>query len=83
MARVSRSALTAGEIAALVGSNQGGEPLYRVTVTLDRQAVTAYGQPEHLKPGMLLDADILGEERRLIEWIFEPLYSLKGRMASL
>ena len=31
-------------------------------------------------PGMLLDADILGERRRLIEWVFEPLYSLKGRV---
>ncbi|MNW16140.1 hypothetical protein D3C71_2148940 [compost metagenome] len=42
------------------------------------QAVTAYGKPEPLKPGMLLEADILGEKRRLIEWVFEPLYSLKG-----
>ena len=44
------------------------------------QAVTAYGNEEPLKPGMLLDADILGEKRRLIEWVFEPLYSLKGRV---
>jgi membrane fusion protein len=56
----------------------GGQPLYRVTVTLARQSVTAYGKAEALKPGMLLDADILGERRRLIEWLFEPLYSLKG-----
>lgn len=56
-----------------------GEPLYRVNVALGRQAVTAYGKSEPLKPGMLLQADILGERRRLIEWILEPLYSLKGR----
>jgi len=31
---------------------------------------------------MLVDADIMGERRRLIEWIFEPLYSLKGRVGA-
>jgi len=29
-----------------------------------------------LKPGMLLQADIIGERRKLIEWVFEPLLSL-------
>ena len=78
--RVSRSALGPGELGALTGRAQASEPFYRVTVALVRQSVTAYGQAEPLKPGMLLEADILGEERRLIEWIFEPLYSLRGRV---
>src|SRR5690606_12489641 len=80
VARISRSALGPGEMGALVGSAGTGEPLYRVTVTLDRQAITAYGRPEALKPGMLVDADILGERRRLIEWVFEPLYSIRGQV---
>lgn len=71
VASISRSALE------LAGAEQ---PLYRVTVTLARQSVTTYGRAEALKPGMLLDADILGERRRLVEWLFEPLYSLKGRI---
>ena len=66
---------------ALIGNAQQGEPFYRVTVVLDKQAVTAFGKPEPLKPGMLLDADVLGEKRRLIEWVFEPLYSLKGKVS--
>jgi membrane fusion protein len=70
--RVSRSALTTGDAQT--------EPVYRVTVALAKQSVMAYGQAELLKPGMLLDADILGEKRRLIEWVFEPLYSIKGRV---
>ncbi|MCY1558531.1 hypothetical protein D9M68_954740 [compost metagenome] len=78
MERISRSALGAGEPGVLTGSARQGEPFYRVTVALAAQAVTAYGKPEPLKPGMLLEADILGEKRRLIEWVFEPLYSLKG-----
>jgi membrane fusion protein len=73
VARISRSALNDG--------GSGAEPYYRVVVALDRQTVEAYGRAESLKPGMRLEADILGERRRLIEWIFEPLYSLKGNVA--
>jgi membrane fusion protein len=29
---------------------------------------------------MALDADILMERRRLIEWVFEPLYGLGHRL---
>ena len=78
---VSRSALGPAELGALLGNAGGGQPLYRVTVALARQAVSAYGRSEMLKPGMLLDADILGETRRLVEWLFEPLYSLQGRIS--
>ena len=78
--RISRSALSGGELGVLIGNAQQGEPYYRVTVALAEQVVTAYGSPEPLKPGMLLEADILGERRRLIEWIFEPLYSIRGKV---
>src|SRR5690606_20462023 len=76
VARISRSALNLVELGAPVGNAQAGEPYYRVIVTLTRQTVMALGDDEQLKPGMLLDADILGECRKLIEWVFEPLYSL-------
>lgn len=71
VAQISRSAITVRE---------ASEPFYRVTVKLSQQSVLAYGQREALKPGMVLEADVLGERRRLIEWIFEPLYSLSGRV---
>ncbi|WP_222565883.1 HlyD family secretion protein [Novilysobacter antarcticus] len=70
--RISRSTV------ATMDANSTSEPFYRITVSLDKQAITVYGKPEPLKPGMLLDADVLGEQRTLIEWIFEPLYSIKG-----
>lgn len=78
VARISRSALSSGELGTLIGNAQQGEPFYRITVHLRKQSVIAYGKNELLKPGMLLDADVMGERRRLIEWIFEPLYALKG-----
>ena len=56
------------------------EPVYRVTVRLPRQQVAAYGQSIALRSGMLLDADVWIDRRRLIEWIFDPLLSVAGRV---
>lgn len=78
--RVGRTALGQRELQLSALGGNAGEPYYRVVVALRRQRVTAYGHAEPLHPGMLLEADILGERRRLIEWIFEPLYTLTGRV---
>jgi membrane fusion protein len=56
------------------------EPLYRVRVRLDKQTVKAYGTSHPLKAGALLDASIILEERRLYEWILNPLYTVIGRL---
>ena len=36
-------------------------------------------EPQPLQPGMQVEADVLLDRRRLIEWIFEPLLGLAGR----
>jgi len=51
-------------------------------VALDSQHVMAYGKAEPVKPGMAVEADILMERRRLIEWVFEPLYGIGSRLFS-
>lgn len=79
---ISRTALPAGEIFTLgnpSSNNQNSEPYYRITVALDRQSITAYGRQQPLQAGMLLDADIMLERRRLYEWVLEPLFSLTGK----
>lgn len=83
--QVSRTPLQAAELAPLplpesVKAAPSAEPLYRITVALDEQAVQAYGQAQPLTPGMQLEADVLLDRRRLIEWIFEPLLGLTGRV---
>jgi membrane fusion protein len=84
VAFVSKVALSGNELASMTNSagngTVGSEPLYRITVNLAAQAVTAYGQPQPLQAGMSLDADILQERRRLYEWVLEPLYSLTGKL---
>ena len=85
--QVSRSPLQATELASLplqvagsAGSSFGTEPLYRITVTLNQQTVSAYGQAQPLSPGMQLEADIVLERRRLIEWLFEPVLGIASRV---
>lgn len=82
VAQVARAPLQASELsgASLPKSVGDGEPLYRITVTLDRQAVAAYGRDRALAPGMQLEADVLLDRRRLIEWLFEPLFGLAQRV---
>ncbi|WP_317201219.1 HlyD family secretion protein [Janthinobacterium sp.] len=66
----------------LPGASSGAaaEPLYRIRLKLDKQTVLAYGKTMPLKSGMLVDASVLLEQRRLYEWILEPLFSISGRI---
>jgi len=83
VAQVSRAPLQAAELVGLPlasATSASGEPLYRITVNLDRQSVAAYGQPQALSPGMQLEADVLLDRRRLIEWLFEPVLGIAGRV---
>ncbi len=68
------------QLARLASLTTTGEPLYRISVKLDRQDVVAYGKPVPLHPGMQLESDILLERRKLYEWILEPLYTLTGKL---
>ena len=76
--KISRSSIDPRELAGLSGYAPSAESFYRVTIALAKQQVKAYGKLESLKPGMVLEADIFGEKRRLIEWLFDPLYALTG-----
>lgn len=75
--QVSRSAL-AHDSSSMTAAGGSGEPVYRVRVELEAQTIMAYGKPEPLRPGMLVEADVLGESRKLYEWVLEPLYSVYG-----
>ena len=77
--QVSRAPLQPAELAAL-RPGEAAEPMYRITVALDSQSVAAYGVAQPLVPGMQLDADVLLDRRRLIEWLFEPVLGIKGRV---
>lgn len=84
VAAVSRAALSPADLPAqLAGlstvTGVAAEPLYRITVSLASQTVTAYGATTTLQPGMTLEADVALERRRLFEWVLDPLYAVTGR----
>src|SRR3569832_193038 len=74
---IARTLITPGEVNLPVALR---EPVYRVTVSLDAQYIDAYRQRLALQSGMLLDADVWLDRRRIIEWVFDPLYSVMGRV---
>lgn len=78
---VANTSLRPEELALPGAANGGaGEPIYRIRLQLQQQSVQAYGKAMPLKSGMLVDGSILLEQRRLIEWVLEPLFSISGRM---
>ena len=58
------------------------EPFYRVIVNLKSQYVVVYGKPHLLTAGMTLTGEIIGEKRRIWQWILDPIYTLKGSLVS-
>ncbi|MCH8551679.1 MAG: HlyD family efflux transporter periplasmic adaptor subunit [Natronospirillum sp.] len=56
------------------------EPVYRVRARIDQQHVLAFGQETPLKPGILLEADIELADRTLVQWLMEPIFSIRGRL---
>lgn len=72
---IGKSALPPAELDRLRG-RRSEEPMYRIRVALDAQSVAAFGHRMPLKTSMTLDADVLLERQRLIDWIIEPFYGI-------
>jgi membrane fusion protein len=53
------------------------EPAYRVTVALERPDIDAYGLKMPLQPDMLLKADVVLEQRSLMKWLLDPVFSAR------
>ncbi len=58
------------------------EPVYAIVVSIKAQSVMTFGRATPLQSGMRVDADILHENRRIYEWLLEPLLSVTGRIGS-
>jgi len=56
------------------------EAVYRVRARLSSQVVQAYGESFPLKIGMIANADIVIESRTLLEWLLDPIYSVRGKL---
>lgn len=56
------------------------DSVYLVKVKINNQYIKAYGERKPLKVGMVFDADVMQEKRKLYEWVLEPLYSITGKL---
>ena len=72
--------LPAGQASSLLSAAQANEPLYRISVVLGQQHIAAYGQPQPLKAGMTLDADVVQDQRAIWEWLLEPLMAANAKL---
>lgn len=75
---VSTIALAPSEFNSIGGyagnSGNSTEPSYKVVVALESQTVSSGAERVSLRTGMLLDADLIVETRKLYEWMFAPLF---------
>ena len=72
-------AVDLGTVAAVPQPNDK-RTTFRVRVALDTDYIEAYGAKIKLRPGQTLAADIELDRRRLIQWIFDPLYAIGKRL---
>ncbi|MBE7373864.1 HlyD family efflux transporter periplasmic adaptor subunit [Pseudomonas sp. AL-54] len=87
VSNVAKSPYAAQELPAHIASalqqaSATTELFYRVTVELDSPTISVYGNAQSLQAGMLLEADIIQDRRRLYEWALEPIYSVTGKMSA-
>jgi len=75
--RIDQTLITPNEIQLPIALQ---EPVYRLRAKLNQQQMQAFGKSFDLKSGMLFEADIMLEQRTLIEWLLVPIYSLRGRV---
>ncbi|UQB42228.1 HlyD family efflux transporter periplasmic adaptor subunit [Thiomicrospira microaerophila] len=76
---ISRTSIPPNQL-ALSSLSQSNEPLFLVQVRLSSQYMPMLGeQAGRLQAGMLAEADLLSETRRIYEWALEPLITLKGQ----
>ncbi len=66
--------------ASTVPAHAGAPPVFRALATLEQQDILAFGSPHALRPGMALSADIIVDKRTLLEWLLEPLFSVRGKL---
>lgn len=74
ISEISQTPFRPGELNAPIAFQ---ESVYRIKVAFNKQTVTAYGKEVELKPGMTLQGDLITDSRTLLEWMLDPLFTLR------
>ena len=69
-----RVAAVSSVAVASAGEDPGSKArFFPVLVDLERQSIASGGKAIPLRAGMRVDADVLGKQRRLYEWVLAPI----------
>ncbi|TWB40398.1 hypothetical protein FBZ90_1091 [Nitrospirillum pindoramense] len=74
--QISRATYRNGELLAPITLK---EPVYRVTVSLERTSINAYGEKRSLASGMTLTGDVVTDRLHFIDWVLDPLRAIRAR----
>jgi len=64
--------------AMMSAGTKNSDPVYLITVKIASQYVVDHGVKVRLDAGMALEADVVQENRTLLEWLFDPLFSAEA-----
>jgi len=78
IAQVANSMARPGELLTPVTLK---EPAYRIKVALDRQTIDAFGREVPLEPDMTVHADIVLDQRSMLQWLLEPLLAARHQFS--
>lgn len=56
------------------------EPMYLVKARIESQTINGNGSTYNLKPGLIIDADIMLEQHKIYQWLLRPFFSLSEKL---
>lgn len=56
------------------------QPMYLVKVKLDAQTISGEGATYTLRPGLVLDADVMLEKNRIYQWLIRPFFAFSENL---
>jgi len=75
IASISRSAIMVKDVAeySTARSFAASDLVYQVNLKIDSQSLEFDGTSHELRSGMAFDADVMLDERRIYQWLFDPV----------
>lgn len=80
--QVAKTAAPVNELTDTAFPALQGQSVYRIRARLAEDYIVAYGDRQALMAGMQFEADMVQDERRIYEWMVEPLFSLRSKWSA-
>ena len=54
---------------------------YKTIIKLNNQHIGVNGEHRDLKPGLVVEVDVVLDSRRIYEWLLDPIYSFTKKQS--